>query len=173
MVCSLAIAISVVGTSSYLDRLKSIADPQEDVTGSAEARKQLLIRSLELTAQHPLFGVGPGQFNELSKAWHESHNSYTQLSSEAGIPALLIFLALMWRGFKNLRLRKTIAKGTQAWYLAGGLYCAMVGYAVGAFFLSTAFWLVPYLLVAYTTALANLSDGRALLLVEQPKLRMA
>ena len=34
----------------------------EEAAASAEARKQLLIRSLELTAEHPLFGVGPGQF---------------------------------------------------------------------------------------------------------------
>ena len=34
----------------------------EEAAESAEFRKRLLIRGLELTAEHPLFGVGPGQF---------------------------------------------------------------------------------------------------------------
>ncbi len=74
----------------------------EEAAASAEARKQLLIRSLELTAEHPLFGVGPGQFpvaeageakEESQRAmWHHTHNSYTQLSSETGITGLVLFV---------------------------------------------------------------------------------
>ena len=70
----------------------------EEAAASAEARKLLLIRSLELTAEHPLFGVGPGEFidaeageaKEEGRAamWHFSHNSYTELSSETGITGL-------------------------------------------------------------------------------------
>ncbi len=34
----------------------------EEAAESAEFRKRLLIRGIELTAEHPFFGVGPGQF---------------------------------------------------------------------------------------------------------------
>src|SRR5579864_3675609 len=114
MAC-LGLAISAAGTTTYLDRLKSIIYPEMDATGSADARKQLLVKSIEVTIQSPLVGVGPGQFSELSGAWHESHNSYTQLSAEAGIPALLIFIALIVRSFKNLRLPRTMETGTEEW----------------------------------------------------------
>jgi O-antigen ligase len=157
-------ALLIVG-SSYFDRMGTITDPEADPNGSAEARKGLLIRSLHLTFEHPVFGVGPGQFQQVSGSWNETHNSYTQLSSEAGIPALVIFLLLIWRTFGNVRILGREQKGSQTWYLAQAIDCAMIAYLVGGFFLSTAFWLVPYLLVTYASALRKISaeDRSALL----------
>jgi O-antigen ligase len=155
-------AVLVVGKSSYFDRMSTIADPQADSSGSAAIHQQLLIRSLDVTLQHPFFGVGPGQFAQISGSWHVTHNSYTQLSSEAGVPALLIFFLLIRRTFRNLRMLRNEHKGSQTWYLARALDCAMITYLVGAFFLSTAYWLVPYLLVTYASALLRISkDGNA------------
>jgi len=62
---------------------------------------------------HPLFGVGPGNFptaqNDLALSrgeskglWAETHNTYTQISSEMGIPGLVIYLALLYWCFKPL-----------------------------------------------------------------------
>ena len=160
IVCAITLGLFDLGSSSYIDRIKTITDPQADGTGSAQARRQLFARSIEITLEHPFLGVGPGQFAQISGNWHETHNSYTQLSSEAGVPALLIFLALIWRTFKNLRKARESEQGTEASLLARGLYCAFVGYLVGAFFLSTAFSLIPYLLVAYASALARASTGK-------------
>ena len=74
---------------------------------SSEARMYLLRRSLILTAEHPIFGVGPDQFEGaeaenaaqqgVKGAWHYTHNTYTQVSSECGIPGLTSFGgALIW-----------------------------------------------------------------------------
>ena len=136
---------------------RSVSRLIADTTGSAQERKELLTRSLELTYRHPIFGIGPAQFGN-GGLWHQTHNSYTQLSSEAGLPALMIFLALMRRTFRNLRSIRTVPRRSQVWYLGGALYCAMIGYLVGAFFLSTAYWLVPYLLVSYGLALRRVSE---------------
>lgn len=158
----IAVAIVMVGSSSYFQRMETITDVQADNSGSAQQRWALLIRSLELSVKHPLFGVGPGQFEELSGAWHETHNSFTQLSSEAGVPALLLFLVLVRKTFRNLRQAREVPPTAPSFYLSGALYCAMTGYIVGAFFLSTAFWLAPYLLFAYGAAAvshANDSDS--------------
>ena len=80
--------------------------------GSAEARKQLLIDSLNITAHHPLMGVGPGNFqvvqDKLAAArgeraiWHVTHNTYTEVSSEMGVPGLIIYVALLVYAFKVL-----------------------------------------------------------------------
>ena len=134
LVGCLAIAVLAVGKSSYFDRMSTITNPGADTSGSAEIRQQLLIRSVQVTLQHPIFGVGPGQFEPASGSWHVTHNSYTQLSAEAGIPALLIFLLLMWRTFRNLRILRNVKERNQLWYLAGALQCAIVGYLTGAFF---------------------------------------
>jgi O-antigen ligase len=79
---------------------------------SSESRRALLIDSLIITMHHPLMGVGPGNFavaqDVLAKArgerssWHVSHNTYTQISSEMGVPGLLIFLAVLFNVFKVL-----------------------------------------------------------------------
>jgi putative inorganic carbon (HCO3(-)) transporter len=152
------VAILVAGKSTYLERIGTISDTGADTTGSAQERKQLLTRSLEVTLEHPLFGIGPGQFPLVSGVGLVTHNTYTQFSSEAGIPALVLFLVLVVRTFTNLRLFRGAPERTEAWYLSRALYCGMVGYLVGAFFLSTAYWLLPYLLLAYSSVLRRFAE---------------
>lgn len=151
-----AVAILRVGADAYFDRLRTIANPQADVTGSAQARQRLLIRSLEETVRHPLLGVGPGVFYTLSGDWHQSHNTFLQLTSECGIPSLILFFMLIRRAFKNSKVVEPSGRPDEVWYHAAGLRSAMVGYLVGGFFLGTAYWLQPYLLFAYSVALRRI-----------------
>jgi O-antigen ligase len=157
LIVAIIAGLASVGTSSYFGRMHTIVNTDEDKGGSAQSRRALLIESIQLTITHPLFGVGPGQFTEVSGSWHITHNTYTQFSSEAGIPALVLFVFLLRRAFKNLRLDK-YAPRTQAWYVNNALYCGMLGYLVGAFFLSTTYWFMPYLMVAYSVAARNLTS---------------
>jgi len=150
-------AILLVGAHSYFERMSTIVDIQSDPNGSAMARRELLIESLKLTLTHPIFGIGPGQFQNYGGAWHETHNAYTQLSSEAGIPALALYIMLLSSTFSNLRALAKLPRGSKLWYLATGLYCGMVAYMVGSFFLSTAYLLYPYLLMAYISAAARIA----------------
>jgi O-antigen ligase len=89
---------------------------QQAADASTDSRMDLLKRSLEITAQHPLMGVGIGMF-EVAESnlaasegapamWHGTHNTYTQISSETGIPGLLLFIAVLvmdWRAVRALR----------------------------------------------------------------------
>jgi O-antigen ligase len=78
---------------------------------SSEERKALLIQSLQMTLHHPIFGVGPGDFSYVS--WDErkastgaggeslvSHNTYTQISSETGVPGFFFFAATLVLSFR-------------------------------------------------------------------------
>ena len=86
----------------YATLFTSDTDDQEAVESTA-ARTHLLLSSIRFTIQHPIFGVGPGEFSDYEAsvaksegrraAWQVTHNAYTQVSSENGIPALLFF----WR----------------------------------------------------------------------------
>lgn len=122
---------------------------QAEAVGSAEARKYLLLRSLRMTAENPIFGVGPGQFMtgeaQMSKeegvraSWHVSHNSYTEVSSEMGIPGLLLYLAALvsaYRGLVGLRKRGFNARIRRT---ALAMQIALSMMLVGAFFLSIAY----------------------------------
>jgi O-antigen ligase len=82
---------------------------QESAQESMNERRGLLLESLKLTVLNPVFGVGPGTYQsaaadvsarERHRAdWHESHNSYTQVSSETGVPGFILYLGLMVGSF--------------------------------------------------------------------------
>ena len=118
-------------------------------SASAQSRWNLLKRSIAVTFENPVFGVGPGMFvvaeNEMAVSeglrrgrWQVSHNMYTQVSADLGIPALVIFLMLIYRVWKVLtraeradlgnlsfarELRKMAfaLKASMAVFLTGGL----------------------------------------------------
>ena len=125
-----------------------------EASGSAAQRKELLIQSLKITAEHPLFGVGPGNFEVVSGVWHVTHNSYTQMSAEGGIPAFLLYVLILWCGVGNLRgVRKYRKTGKRIRLFSMALEASLAAYIVGSFFASDAYQLFPYCLVAYTSAL--------------------
>jgi O-antigen ligase len=144
-------------------RLSGIFNPQDNLGsayGSADARRKLLRLSLEVTAEHPLLGVGPGNFQVLTGFWEQTHNSYTQLSSEAGVPALLIYLMIFWRAFANIRaVKRDPGAPAENLLFAGALRASLVGYLVGSFFDSVAYEFFPYILVAYTTSLFRIREA--------------
>jgi O-antigen ligase len=125
-----------------------------EASGSAQEREELFFQSLQITAQHPLFGVGPGNFEVVSGVWRVTHNSYTQISSEGGIPALLLYVAILWRGIANLReIRKYRKTRKRIRLFSMALEASLAAYLVGSFFASDAYQLFPYCLVAYTSVL--------------------
>jgi O-antigen ligase len=158
----LIIVLLIFSSGTLFERLKSTFSSQNSVSTSdessayesAQSRQLLLRRSIEVTLQHPLFGVGPGNFQVVSGIWHESHNSYTQMSAEGGIPALIIYLAILWSGFKNLgMIRRRPKSGRNILILVGALNACLVAYVVGSFFGSVAYHFYPYFIVTYTSLL--------------------
>jgi putative inorganic carbon (HCO3(-)) transporter len=155
-----AILLQLSG-SVLVGRLKGTLNAKDDAAAayaSGQARQQLFWRSIEVTKQHPLFGVGPGNFDQVSGLWHTTHNSFTLMSAEGGLPALVLYVLILACGFKNLRAAKRLApKGTESRLLAGALFASLVGYAVGSFFLSVAYAFFPYILIGYTTAVLSIA----------------
>jgi putative inorganic carbon (hco3(-)) transporter len=144
--------------SHYGTRLAGIFNPSSDPMdlGSAAARQKTLKLSLELTLTHPLFGVGPGDFASDTRMWYVTHNTYTQLSSEAGIPALVLFILILRQVFRNLKqIRKTesFRSDPEVQIFTGALRASFAGYVFGAFFASYGYELFIYALVAFTGVL--------------------
>lgn len=118
--------------------------------GSAEARRALLVHSLEATVTHPLMGVGIGAFGAYRAAldaeagrrpnFQGTHNTYTQISAEAGIPALILFLAVMYTVFSGLlktykRARKSPTEtGKRVCDVSFALLACLAVYAFYIFF---------------------------------------
>ena len=101
------VALLALVPGKTLERIRTItADTRngdQEAIMSSESRQYLLRKSVLYALEHPLFGVGPGQFASYEGRhnivvgthglWHEAHNSFTQAASECGIPALVFFLA--------------------------------------------------------------------------------
>jgi O-antigen ligase len=156
---SVLLVVAWLVPAGYGVRLKTITNPETDETGSAQQREFLLRRSLEVTLQRPLLGVGPGNFPEASGVWRGAHNTYTQLSAEAGIPALLLFLWIFRRTFA--RINRTIplaAHNRQVHLLAQGMRASLVAMAVGAFFYDGAYHFFFYFPIAYTVVLSRIAE---------------
>lgn len=129
-----------------------------ETVGSTYARRQLLLDSLTLTIRHPLLGVGPGNFavaqDELARSrgeemghWRVTHNTYTQVSSECGLPALMLFLAAILGAFRCLgrvqRLPGTSGLWKEPELIARTLRISLWSFCVTVFFASVAY--LPFL----------------------------
>ena len=126
VVATLAVAVVII-PSSALSRLALVfLHPEEEVRseqdysqqqihdiGSQIARWQLLKLSVWYTVTNPVFGVGPGVFVERvagddakksqRSGWVGTHNSYTQVSSESGLPGAFCYIAVLWLTLRTAR----------------------------------------------------------------------
>jgi O-antigen ligase len=161
MLAGTAVAIS---NPKYIARVKTLVEggDVEDSgdKGSLDARRELLMESIRVTFQHPIFGVGPGNFQAITKSWHVTHNTYTELSSETGLTGLGLFLAILYLTFRSLRkVPKTDAykADPRIQLFTSALRAGLTAYIVGAAFASTSYTLFPYFMVAYVSALYKIT----------------
>jgi O-antigen ligase len=159
------IAFVLLAPGGYGHRLFSILDPSQDVVGSATARRDLLFRSIGTALRRPLLGVGIGNFQEVSIRNQVSHNSYTQIAAEIGLPALVVYVLFLITVYKRLRRieHETVANPACSYYyyLSIGLQASLAGYLVGSFFLSVAFEWFIYFLVGYAIYLSRAYEANA------------
>ncbi len=114
------ILLTIVLPAYTWQRLLSVfqvAGANDKALESSDERQYLLKQSVIYSLEHPIFGVGPSQFiNYLGKhttepgrhgRWRNAHNSYTEISSECGIPALVFYLGAVMSTFGLLtKIRK-------------------------------------------------------------------
>lgn len=145
----------IAAPGNYGLRMLSIFIPGLDAVGSSDQRRELLERSLLVTARNP-WGIGIGNFPIVGVHNHQSHNAFTQVSSELGILGLVAYLVFIISPFRKLgAIERTLFRAeTLDWYyyLAIGLQASIVGYLVTSFFASVAYNWFIYYLIAYAVA---------------------
>lgn len=148
-------ALLIAAPGNYGLRMLSIFIPGLDPVGSSDARREMLERSLIITARNP-WGIGIGNFPIVGIHNHVSHNAFTQVSSELGLLGLVAYLVFMISPFKKLRAieRKCFDANEHNWfyYVSIGLQASIVGYWVSSFFASVAYNWFIYYLIAYAVA---------------------
>ena len=129
---------------------------------STQIREAILKESLVAAIKHPLFGVGPGNFTVISGVWRVAHNSFTEMAAEGGMPALILFLMILYRGLANVgRLKRGLTdKESDMKLLATALQASLFTFVIGGFFSSWEYQYIPYLLVAYSTAFYRIAGAK-------------
>jgi len=139
---------------------------------STDSRWYTFKRSLEFTAQHPLFGLGPGNYmvaeadaakrEGIRGSWLGTHNAYTQASSEGGIPAFVFFAAALFGSMRlSARVYKRSRPHRQLRHVANTALClllALVGFSVNILFAHLAFTYYLPALAGLTVAFAAAAD---------------
>jgi len=160
VVCAIALS-----TRSALDRFRTmlpssdhaqLSESERSALESSELRKELLRSSLQLTLRHPLLGVGPGMFEVANadyteetkgradfNAWHETHNTFTQLSCEDGLPGLFLYCLALLLCFKIVRSVEKRARPDPALsavrHMGFALRLALIAFTGTAIFASNAY----------------------------------
>jgi O-antigen ligase len=152
--CVAGAVFPVLVPSNAQSRLKSMFGEahHEEAEESGEAHAYLFRKSILYTLQHPIFGVGPDQFSNYEGTesvaqgrlgnWHATHCSWTQISSECGIPALLF--AVLGIGSATRMVNRTYYRARKQGYadIETACFCyliSMVGLLVALTFLANAY----------------------------------
>ena len=143
--CAMAGILTASAPEASLNRLATLFGASNESSGeasaSAESRQYFLEQSIRFTLTHPLTGVGPGQFMTAlgleEGAWKAAHNSYTQISSEVGLPGFVLFVLALYGSMRVFfRYGRRDAALGKLGGLASCLAAAALGFCVAAFFLS-------------------------------------
>jgi len=184
-VAGLVVLLAIVfGTASdrYWEQMQTLLNPHQDYNLTSDAgRVKIWKRGLGYMAERPVVGVGMQNFHVaegtisplarlqergIGVRWGAAHNCFIQVGAELGVPGLVLFAGLL--GITLATLRKTARRARAALppqrdvaRLAQSLMAALIGFAVGAFFLSLAYADMLYMLVAFSIGL--MKTARAVL----------
>lgn len=175
----LAMALAVCAAPGvFWQRIQTIwiaSAPTSTASASADAseeeRRDVLVTSLRYTLEHPIFGLGLGNFSVargtetgVASGWLGTHNTFTELSSEAGVPALLIFLFLlgslirsMWHIARSGRVAEEIPEVDQ---MARAALASLIAFVFGAFFAHIAYEYFLYYPIAIAVGVQYLASTR-------------
>jgi O-antigen ligase len=176
-------AVVILGAASdrYWEQMGTILSDTDYNHTDETGRLQIWGRGIGYMLGSPLFGVGPGNFgaaegliSDLAERqafgvgvrWSAPHNSFVQAGAELGIPGLLLFAGVIASAFNALgRLRqRTEDPRDRAGVppeLAKAVTASLIGFTVGACFLSLAYADMLYVLIGLALAIRKLDESRA------------
>lgn len=170
-----ATALVLAAPPGYWEQMSTMLNPETDYNLTDDlGRVAIAKRGVGYMLSYPVFGVGAGNFGRAEGtmhhrlgsseqvAWIAPHNTFVQVGAEMGMPALIIWMTLLWAGTMGVwKLRRRIPrswrKGTPeqvfAYQGTNFLPLAFIAFASTSFFLSFAYLQPFYLLLVFLAAL--------------------
>jgi O-antigen ligase len=173
------VVVLMTASDHYWQQMGTITSDTDYNHTSETGRMQIWNRGIGYMLANPFLGVGPNNFPTaegtlsplavrqqygIGVRWNAAHNSFVQIGAETGLPGLALFVAMIASGFAALRRagrvekQETVDGALPA--LTPALTASLVGFVVGAFFLSLAYSEMLYTLLAFAVGMRKVtSDG--------------
>ena len=179
------VVLMVVAAPGYFGRIQSLRgieglftkDSEYRPDGTTRSRTTEMLAALLAFVDHPLLGVGPGQytpyysreyqlkksiaFRHIDKS-RRSHTLYFELAAETGVFGLIIFMAtvfyIMWQLSKLRQQESSITSENS--YIASALLLSIVGYLGTAIFLHFAFQRYYWLILGLSGAAIHILQSK-------------
>ncbi len=159
LICGLMLAILPGG---YGSRISTIFNTEQDQTGSAQLRRELMERAASVAISRPIVGVGMGNFHIYSIKEKEAHNAYLEIAAELGLAGLIAYLIVIFSPLRSLsrierqtRERRSKSEREMYW-LSAALQATLIAYIVCSFFASIQYLWYLYYTAAYAVALRQI-----------------
>jgi O-antigen ligase len=170
MTAMAVVGVVLLGAASdrYWQQMGTILTDTDYNQTAEGGRLQIWTRGVGYMMTHPLFGVGAANFEPaegmlspyanrqqwgVGVKWNAPHNSFLQIGAELGIPGLIVFIAMIGSALLALhRLERSSRRRSVPLavppQLVQALMASLIGFVVGAFFLSLAYSELLYMLLA-------------------------
>lgn len=164
--------VLTTASGQYWQQMGTIMSDADYNRTEETGRLQIWNRGVGYMLQNPVFGVGPGNFQSaegslsqqavrqqfgIGVRWNAAHNTLIQIGAETGVAGLLLFVVVIAAAFRALRRAARTATGPREYWrlknLTQALTAALIGFLIGAFFLSLAYSEMLFTLVALAAGL--------------------
>jgi O-antigen ligase len=140
--------VTMVPSESWQRMINLVPERGEVGASSNKMREETIERAWEMFGDHPVLGIGLGNFREVSRQIYQDefyrppHNSYLWAASEGGILVVLAYGALFWITWRDLRVVTRLAhRDPEIGAAAGAIRVVFLLYAFFAGFADL--WLNP------------------------------
>lgn len=151
----------------YLDRITNffLIERGEEGAGSIRARQEVLGVGLRMFRDHPIAGVGIGNFRWVSVVDYQNtrpsaqHNSYLLTLVEGGLLLFIPYALLFWRTWKDLTLTRRLATqmpDLRLGWLVEAIRIIFVLFLIFSFFADIWHEMFPYFIVGLAAILTRL-----------------
>ena len=165
LICGVLLAATPGG---YGARMVTIFNTDEDQTGSAQQRRELLERAASVAISRPIVAVGMGNFHIYSIKEKAAHNAYLEIAAELGVMGLIAYLIIILAPFRSLHRIERQTRGMRSnseremYWLSVCIQAAFIAYMVCSFFASIQYLWYLYYTAAYAVALRQIHAAEEL-----------
>jgi len=166
-----AVAVVPILPDKVTDRFSELGDPSADWT--LGRRLGYHIVGLELVAEHPVLGVGPGNFGEYYASFQfrfvegrrmaerALHNTYLGVAAEYGLLGLGLLVAMILLVLRGLQHASKLSRDPELAHMAEALHFGFVVFLIGMAQLPGLHYKMFWVLIGLGMALAAIAEREA------------